>query len=59
MMGIVVWDYKGEDGHSHGDRKEVFGKQMFAWPGKDNRSQREILTNFPRFFPTYYTKLIP
>ena len=35
--------------------KQTFGKPVFAWPGKDNGAQREILTNFARFFPTYHT----
>ena len=35
--------------------KQMFGKQMFAEPGKDNGTQREILTNFARFLPIYHT----
>ena len=35
-------------------KKQMFGKQMFAGPSRDNRTQREILTNFAGF-PAVYT----
>ena len=30
MVGIVVWDFKGQEGNSHEMEKQMFGKQMFA-----------------------------
>ena len=45
MLGIVVWDLKGRKSIHVKKEKQVFGKQMFAGPGKDNGTQREILTN--------------
>ena len=30
MLGLVVWDFKGEEGNSHGDGKANVGKQMFS-----------------------------
>ena len=35
MLGVVVLDFKGEEGNSHGDRKAMFGKQIFAGSFKD------------------------
>ena len=30
MLGIVVWDFKAEEGNSHGDRKQMFDKRLLA-----------------------------
>ena len=51
MLGVVVWDFKGEEGNSHKDEKQMFGKQMFAWPRLRQWTQRGILTDFARFLP--------
>ena len=33
---MVVWDFKGEEGNSHEDGKQRFGKQMFSGSCRDN-----------------------
>ena len=30
MLGLVIWDFKGEEGNSHGHGKANVGKQMFS-----------------------------
>lgn len=42
MLGVVVWDFKGEEGNLHGDGKANFGKQMFASSGRDNGHREEF-----------------
>ena len=27
MLGVMAWDFKGEEGNSHGDEKAKFGKK--------------------------------
>ena len=34
MLGAEAWDFKEEEGNSHGDKKQMFGKQMFAGPAE-------------------------
>lgn len=29
-VGVVVWDFTGEEGNSHGDGKPMFGKRFLA-----------------------------
>lgn len=28
----MVWDFRGEESSSHGNEKQMFGKQIFAGP---------------------------
>ena len=57
MLGVVIWDYKGEEGKLHGDEKQVFDKQMFAGPSIDNVTQERtwIKMDLARFLPVYHT----
>ena len=45
----MVWISKGEKAIDVEIEKHVFGKQMFAGPGRDNGTQRGIL--LARFLP--------
>ena len=42
MLGVVVWDFKGKEVNSYGERKQMFGKQMFAMGCKDNETLRGL-----------------
>lgn len=42
MLGVVIQDFRGEEGNSHGDGKQMFGKEMFPRPCKDNGTQRNL-----------------
>ena len=57
MWGVVVWDFKGKEGNSHGDRKLIFGKQMLAGPGRDRGVQKGILTDLDKFLPVHTSSL--
>ena len=35
-VAIVFLVYKKEEGNSQGDRKQIFGKQIYAGSGRDN-----------------------
>ena len=37
MLGVVVWDFKG--GRKAVHMEQMFGKQIFARPGRDNGTQ--------------------
>ena len=37
--------------------KQLFGKPMFAGPGKDSGTQRGILTDLARFLPVHTPNL--
>ena len=39
MLVIMVWDFKGEEGKSHGDGKQMFGQQIFDGPGRNSGTQ--------------------
>ena len=53
MLGVVVWDFKGEEGYSHEDKKEMFGKQTFASPHRDNGTQNGLWSLGPAEFPRH------
>ena len=39
----MAWDFKGEEGNSHGDEKANFGKKKkFAGPATDNGKQNGL-----------------
>ena len=40
-VGVVVWDFKGEEGNSEIE-KQMSGKQMFAGPCRDSGTQSEF-----------------
>ena len=52
---VVVWDFKGEKGDWQEMEKQMFGKQVFARPYRDNGARRRILTNRPCQVPPCYT----
>lgn len=49
---VGVWDFKEEEDNSQGDRKQMFGKQLFVIRCRDNGTQRLISKPCQGFFPT-------
>lgn len=45
MLEVMPWDLNWEEGTSHASRKLKFGKQTFAGPGRDKRTQRDSLSS--------------
>ena len=41
-MGIVVWDFKGEEGIYVELEKQMFDKQMLIMPCEDNEKRRGL-----------------
>lgn len=44
---VTAWDLNWEEGTFHARRKLKFGKQTFAGPGRDKRTQRDSLSSRP------------
>ena len=56
MLGVGVWDFKGEEASLHGDRKQAFGKQMFAGPcPKKGTFWLQALPHVPSIIPSPYS----
>ena len=58
---VVVWDFKEEEGNSHGDgkSKQMFGKQMFAGPSIDDMmrdKERTLIMSLAKILPVYHTQ---
>ena len=50
---VGVWDFKGKEGYSREDEKEqMFGKQIFAMPWRDNGTVRTLVSRPCRVPPT-------
>ena len=46
MLGVMAWDFKGEEGNSHGDEKAKFGKKkkkMFSGPERQWESEWTLI----------------
>ena len=39
MLGVSVWDFKGEEDNSHGNGKQMFVRHLFAGPPIENVAQ--------------------
>ena len=55
----MVWDFKGSEGNSQElskyEKEQIFGKEMFAGPHRNNGTQRGLLTDCTRYLPIYHT----
>ena len=52
MLGVGVWDFKGEESNSPGDKQQVFGEYTFFWAHR-NKGQRGLW--FPALKSLYLT----
>ena len=57
MLGLVVWDFKDEEGNSHGDGKANVGKQTFSWLRRGNGTQGDSVVT-PVTLLTHHTQPI-
>ena len=56
---VVIWDFKGEEGNSHGDKKQMFGKEMFARPSLTMGDREDLDQNsFARVLPVCHTQFM-
>lgn len=54
MLGIVAWDFKGEEGNSHGDKKQTLVKKCLLSQA-ETMGYRMEFNGFCRFLPIYHT----
>ena len=54
--GIEVWGFKRKAGNSQElEKEQMFCKQMFARPYRNNGTQKRILADFAKFLSVYHT----
>lgn len=60
---VVVWDFKGQEGNSHRDGKQMFAKQMFPEPTltvghREDFDQRGLARSLPFITPSLYKNIV-
>ena len=58
MLGVVVWDFKGEEDSLHGDEKANVDKQMFAGPSINNEPHERTLIKMGLLVPSCLPRLV-